>query len=372
MAITIDLDALKTPLGEDDEAAGPDPDDAPDAVQDTIRAIRGIASEALELERTNPAVAGLNEDKASLMRKARDKWQEVVKQGLPFLAQSAKDLQVCANVTRGLARLEGPAGLVQGLEIFQIILETFWDTCWPRPDGDDWEERVEFLLQVTSEDDDLVRALRRWPLTPSNENHTLEAYEKDQSLHGEMAGAAGVAAAYGQDLADAAHRATELLEALTVKIREGTDYNEELDTALLRSQVVEPLARTVRVLYQTTDAAPQDGSPVEDAAADTGTPSASLAAPAAGFGPGTVAASGAAPAALSLTREDCLVILQRIGDFFVRTEPQAPLGSQLHDLVRRARLSFDELLTESIPDYDTRSDVYLRMGVKPPPEPEGE
>lgn len=369
MAIDIDFDAIKTALGDGDDAAGPDPDDAPEAVQETIRNIRGLASAALELERINPAVQGLSEDKATMMRRAREKWAELVKLGLPFLADTAKDLQVCANVTRGLSRLEGPEGLVKGLQIFQAVTETFWDTCWPRPDDDDWEERVEFLMQVTSEDDDLVRVLRRWPLTAGNESHTLEAFEKDATLHAEMSHAAAANPAYGEALITAAEAAGALLESLATQVREGTDFNEELDTALLRNQVVEALSRAVRSLYQATAAPAAAGEETDAGEASAGAigavaPASTISSPAA-----AMPALAAAPA-LNLTRDDCLVILQRVADFFVRTEPQAPTGTQLHDLVRRARLSFDQLLEESVPDYDARSDVYLRLGVKPPPQPE--
>jgi type VI secretion system protein ImpA len=90
--------------------------------------------------------------------------------------------------------------------------------------------------------------------------------------------------------------------------------------------------------------------------------------------PGAVASGGVAgPAGFSATvstvsRDDALKTLETIATFFRRTEPVSPLAYTLDDAVRRARLSWPELLEEVVPDISVRQAILTSLGIRPPSE----
>jgi type VI secretion system protein ImpA len=57
--------------------------------------------------------------------------------------------------------------------------------------------------------------------------------------------------------------------------------------------------------------------------------------------------------------------LERIADFFRRTEPHSPLAYTLEEAVRRGRLSWPELLAEVVPDDKVRSGMLVMLGIRP-------
>jgi type VI secretion system protein ImpA len=58
-----------------------------------------------------------------------------------------------------------------------------------------------------------------------------------------------------------------------------------------------------------------------------------------------------------------------IAEHFRKTEPNAPLSYTLQDAVRRARMSWPELLEEVVPDESTRVAILTSLGIKPPEPP---
>jgi type VI secretion system protein ImpA len=75
----------------------------------------------------------------------------------------------------------------------------------------------------------------------------------------------------------------------------------------------------------------------------------------------------AVPAGALASREDALRSLAAIAEFFRRTEPLSPLSYTLQEAVRRARLSWPELLAEIVPDLTLRGQILTSLGIKPPP-----
>lgn len=66
-----------------------------------------------------------------------------------------------------------------------------------------------------------------------------------------------------------------------------------------------------------------------------------------------------------MTREQALAILSDIAQFFQRTEPQSPISTALTEIVRRAKLSFPELMAEILPRKEERDGMLLRLGIRP-------
>ena len=101
------------------------------------------------------------------------------------------------------------------------------------------------------------------------------------------------------------------------------------------------------------------GAPVADSADE-----AAAATDGTGAGIATAAASAGARGVLQ-TREDALRELDRIAEYFRRTEPHSPLAYTLEEAVRRGRMSLAELLMEVLPDQQTRNGMLARLGMRP-------
>ena len=92
----------------------------------------------------------------------------VIKLSKEALIKRSKDLQIAAWLLEALLHTEKNAGLRQGLELLQKLLEGFWDTVYPQIDEDgDLEYRATPLRWVGSQ---LDRAVRSVPLTQAGHN----------------------------------------------------------------------------------------------------------------------------------------------------------------------------------------------------------
>jgi type VI secretion system protein ImpA len=88
--------------------------------------------------------------------------------------------------------------------------------------------------------------------------------------------------------------------------------------------------------------------------------------------PPQAAGDAAAPVAVDVagglaSREEALRSLATIAEFFRRTEPMSPLAYTLQEALRRARMSWPELLEEIVPDSGLRGQILSSLGIRPPP-----
>ncbi len=58
------------------------------------------------------------------------------------LLTKTKDLRLAAWLAEAWIYLEGPAGLLSGIQLLSALLEKFWDSIYPLIDGDDMELRA--------------------------------------------------------------------------------------------------------------------------------------------------------------------------------------------------------------------------------------
>jgi type VI secretion system protein ImpA len=58
--------------------------------------------------------------------------------------------------------------------------------------------------------------------------------------------------------------------------------------------------------------------------------------------------------------------LVEIAEYFRKTEPNSPLSYTLQDAVRRARLSWPELLAELVADEKARDSILNSLGIRKP------
>jgi len=88
-------------------------------------------------------------------RKTADS-KTVIKLAGETLATKSKDLQLAACITEAQLRLEGFAGLRQGLDLIRGLIEGFWDTLYPEIEDGDLELRVAPVEWVGTRLEDLA------------------------------------------------------------------------------------------------------------------------------------------------------------------------------------------------------------------------
>jgi type VI secretion system protein ImpA len=171
-----------------------------------------------------------------------------------------------------------------------------------------------------------------------------------------QAAQAGDAAALGalhRDVAAALANWRAAAEVVTRRAGEGSFSSAPL-TALLTD--------VLRLVEEIAPAGVSAAEPPPDASAGaSGAAGPGGAAPSGA--PSGGASSGGAPAVLA-TREDALRQLAEVTAFFHRTEPHSPLAYTLDDAMRRARLSWPELLADLVPDRGQREAIQQRLGIR--------
>jgi type VI secretion system protein ImpA len=123
-----------------------------------------------------------------------------------------------------------------------------------------------------------------------------------------------------------------------------------------------PPTSRIRELLQRMEEVAEKYAPGAGAQAPSAIPGAAAGATTAQGRPASGMVAGADGGA---TREDMLLELGRISEFFRRTEPHSPLAYTLEEAVRRGRMSWPELLEEIVPDQTVRSAIQMALGIKP-------
>jgi type VI secretion system protein ImpA len=363
-----DLEALLAPVAGDAPQGADLREDY--SAQSPYFRLRDARSEAREAERR---AESLGEDAET---GTPPQWKTVVSLAKSALAERSKDIEVAAWLTEAMVRLNGLQGLTAGALLLRGLAERYWDDVFPLPDEDGIATRVAPVTGLSGAETDgtLMPALRRLPLfkRPSGESFAWWEWERSQELGAiadaarrqaridagtlppddveKEAVAAGVAH-FGRlrgTLADALAAWTGMGEVMD-RLAGNDGPSTGRVTALLRAmaEVVERFAPAVEVGAET---AFDDGSatPGEDGAPGAG---------------GGARAGGAAP---GRSRDEYLRQLVEIADYFRRTEPNSPLAYTLQDAVRRARLTWPDLLLELVPDETTRVAILTSLGIKPP------
>lgn len=299
-------------------------------------------------------------------------WRTIRELGIEAIATHSKDLEIAAWLTEALLRSDGLVGFNAGVRLMHGLVEQFWDELFPLPDEDGVATRIGPVagLNGQSGEGTLSVPLRKlllfnrpdgtpvqfWQYEQSSELAAIVDPERRQQRidagvipfetleeEARAAGAARFAAlrAQGEAAAAAWRSLGEALDA-----RAGADSPPT-------SRVRELLERLVSVA--TRFAGPAAEGEASAAPADMAAPAS--AAPQLGDVAGALA-----------SREDALRSLAAIAEFFRRTEPLSPLSYTLQEAVRRARMSWPELLAEIVPDTGLRGQILTSLGIRPPTE----
>jgi type VI secretion system protein ImpA len=358
----LDLDALLAPIAGP-SPTGADPREDFSAASPYLR-LRDLRAEARAAERMADAAAAGDAAPTADWRPVRDLATSII-------ARDAKDIEVACWLLEALLRTDGMAGFSAGTRLIAALAETFWDALHPMPDDEDGlGRRFAPIAGLNGVDGDgtLIQPLRKLRLFERPDGSPVAVWQYRQSM--EVAGlgdtakrqqriAAGVLAfdtLDGEARAAAGDWAGALLHAGQAALAAWEALGQ---VVAAHGGADVPSSRVRDLIAEIRDIAGRYAPP---AAAEPPPPEAA-------GGVTTVTATGATAtmplAARIATREDALAALAEISDYFRRTEPHSPLAYTLAEAVRRARLTWPELLEEVVPDEASRDSILLRLGIRP-------
>jgi type VI secretion system protein ImpA len=305
-------------------------------------------------------------------------WRIVRDVGLKTLQETTKDLEVAAWVTEAYVRSHGLAGLFAGASLIKGLSEQYWDAIFPLPDDYGVETRVAPITGLNGRDGggSLIQPLYKLqffnrpdgtPVTffnyqSSEQLPSLQAERRDARIAAgaipwedmENEARTAGAAAMGR-LRDQSATALEAWEAMANVLDEKASEDPP-STSHVRDMLRQIHAVAIRYAPAATEQA-------EEAAAEVGEATDGAAA-----GGGVAGPAGFSTTARTVSRDDALKTLETIATYFRRTEPASPLAYTLDDAIRRARLTWPELLEEVVPDISVRQAILTSLGIRPASE----
>jgi type VI secretion system protein ImpA len=300
-------------------------------------------------------------------------WREVANLAEAALGGQSKDVEVAAWLTEALVRRDGLAGLAFGARLIEGLADRFWDALYPRPDEDGLATLVAPVTGLNGEGGDgtLIQPLRKQALftRPDGTRLLFFQYRQAEDVAGigdetrRLARIAAGAAEFATLDAEAKAAGPQAFAALSVQLEEAIlawaalaqRFEQKAgDAAPPTGRVAGLLAEMRDVLRRYCPQAPEGEAPadvpvhalsIQDDVPDPRHPDGA---------PGD-----------ALTREEALRQLAALAAFFRRTEPQSPISLTIEEAIRRARMSWPELLADIIADQPTRHAMLLALGIRP-------
>lgn len=335
---TIDVDSLLLDISPDDPCG-------PDLEYD---------AEVRELEQS---AQGKPEQQIgeTIIPAAEPDWRDVRKRAVALFDRT-KDLRVAAYLVRALLKTAAFPGLADGLATIRGLVERHWDPLHPRLDPDDDNDptmRVNILMGLCDQEDFLVHvrntplvsapALGRFSLRDlavasgesapsSNENPPSMATIEGAFLEADLEGLIVTQQALDASL--------EHLREIESRITDyvGSSHAPNLDP--LRRMVFQA-AKVVREKVSV-----RNGGGV-DAQADAGAEAGGTSEAGAG---GSTAAAGRSLSGDIRTREDVVRALDKIVEYYDRSEPSSPVPILVRRCKRLVTANFEDIVKNLLPD----------------------
>jgi type VI secretion system protein ImpA len=284
---------------------------------------------------------------ATIIPAEEPNWRDVRQLGTDLIERT-RDLRVACTLALALLKTEGLPAFAEGLALVRGYLERFWPTVHPQLDPEDNNDPTVRVNTVSSLTDKLttVDSLRATPLVTSRLLGRFSLQDIEISK-GEIPAPAGVEPVKAPTI-EAAFGESDLeeLRANTSGVRDALQHAEAIESVVTqqvgstRAVSLESLRRTLADIYailgehlQQQEAAA--AVPSEAAVGQDGTP---------------VAAAAARPTGEIQSREDVVKALDKICQYYARSEPSSPLPLLLKRAKRLATKSFLEIVQDLSPD----------------------
>lgn len=374
---SIDVDQLLAPISEEQptgvELSVSDPDSPLIRIKDVYDEARKLIKE----EQDKEISGGIDAFGQPWRTIPEPDWDTIIELGTETLASTSKDFRIASWLTEALLRTNYVDGLRQGLDLCMGLCERYWADIHPPANEDDGHGVTvgAFAGLVTDANYSAIqltpvvcgtkpneRSERRYSALDYSRAKDLETLtdpaERERRLENgqiEMGEFQAVAAVtppefHQQNLAalDACiARLNELGEFFRDNCQDD-EYGEA--TAPGVSGFREQLEAVRRLVHELSGGATVgDDGPAEDEQ------------PLAG-GAGS---AGVINANKEMTREQAFQTIEKIAQFFERTEPHTPVYFALRQVVRWGRMPLPELLAELIDDGGVMESLRRQIGLPP-------
>lgn len=279
-------------------------------------------------------------------------WREISKRAEALLARS-KDVRSSVLLARAQAHLNQFSGVAAGLQFIHQMMDRFWDSVHPQLDASDGDDPTMRLnaLSALADPGGLLRDTRNSRLFQSRAHGELTVRQVEVSA-GKLTARADETVPtmpqIEQQLTAVIADDTELPSRVSATLASARTLAKLLDDKVGsdRSPDLKPLIATLLVLDQVVGrvVAAAQGVSVGGAGMDANAADGGGASGAAG-GPAINAATGAIR-----SRQDAILLLDKISEFLQRTEPTNPVPLLLHRAKRLMTMNFVELMSEIAPD----------------------
>ncbi|MFO1367899.1 MAG: type VI secretion system protein TssA [Marinagarivorans sp.] len=374
---SVDIAALLSPINEEtpcgrDLREGSSP-------TSNFQMVKLARSTARSAERSNVySEDGQAADDAR--RKIDESWRKIIELAPKILKSESKDLEVACWYLEALVRRDGIAGLRDGFELIEGLIENFWPDLFPMPDEYGMETRVGSLKGLNGEggsDGALMAPIRNSIITNSGQHRAYSFWEyqsaaetsrilDDKNREKEYARKGytlqNIETAVRESSSEfLTHLRNDLVEALDSFTR----FNDKL-YQLCGASEAPPSSAITNLLKDCITAVTFLGGNKIVAEASTVDESPNAAEESAT----TESAPGAAGAAVQpvtralANREQAFKQLTDIAEFFRKTEPHSPISYMLEKAVRWGNMPLHELMQELISDDATRNRYSELTGVK--------
>jgi type VI secretion system protein ImpA len=305
---------------------------------------------------------------------------KLVRNSATELLSRTKDLRVCAHLCRAVTSLDGLTGLADSLRLIDGIVTTFWGSLYPQLDPDDDNDptaRVNAVMALASPS--FIRSVEKLPLLSLPVLGSVswnDIKPKPNEASGQAAGGAVLAivnqskpevVAAQHQAAAAAHQASLSIERfITQQVGAASAPNLEPLQELLK-KIESQLGKWAESRKPKEESLPADEPERSDDAGDK------AAAGLAATGPSGATAvrrravpSGGGFSGSVGSREEVLVAIDAILDYYRECEPSSPLPLLLMRARRLAGLSFMEILQDICPEGLPRARSLVGDGAMPP------
>ncbi len=351
------MDALLEPISTE-QPAGTDPraDVSPTSVYFSLKDVRATARAA---ERAAQV------DDEPLMQHAA-LWRPIAEQVPAALSELGKDLELAAWFIEAQCRLLGFAGLAQGFNLAQGLIERFWDDIYPLPDEDGIETRIAPLIGLNGygQEGSLVMPIASIPLVEGSDGSyacwqyeqacELERLDPDKQAQRIAQGAASMEmlqqACAEMSSAELIAQLTQIDAAIAAFSALTTAIDSACGEPQPTSQISQRLRKCREAFYFLAGERIERAQASEQLVVEAG----SEAAP--------DSDTMRQPAGLD-SRSAAIATLKQVAEYFRRAEPHSPMSYAIDQVIRWSDMPLPALLQELIADGDARNGFCRLAGI---------
>lgn len=313
-------------------------------------------------------------DEEDLQAIASD-WRPILEQVPQILKNDCKDLELVAWLIEALCRLHGFKGLTYGFNLASELIEQYWDELYPTPEPDDLAERLAPLIGLNGIESEgsLIQPIKSIAITDGKSEGPFSTWQYEQAIDVERLDK--------EKQIKKIESGSIALEDVELSIKESSDsffielnndinstidafsmLSESMDKAMLGDpQPTSYISQCLKVCSNSLQHIAADIIKKSNASQMNNDSESTdeFTNPDENHGHFE---SGISQQMNS--RSQAIEQLDKVAEFFRKTEPHSPMSYAIEQVVRWSDLSLPELLQELITDGDARNGYFKLSGIK--------